>query len=248
MAMSWTLHKKYNTLHESRVTKLPDNVSLESASLFHIATFPLAAVRKTELEIGESMLVMGLGILGLMAVSLAHAAGATPVIAVDPIKERREKAIKFGADYAFDPFDPEFVEKVKNVTRGGANCAIEVTGLGAGLNQCLDCMAKFGRNALLGCTRNKNFTVDYYRKVHGPGITMIGAHTLARPKLESSPHEFTDRDDRETLARLASLGRIDFDAMIDEIVAPENCGEVFTRLINDSSFPPAVIFDWSNTK
>ena len=138
---------------------------MQDAALLHICTFPLAAVRKTRLEIGESMMVMGLGILGLIAVQLAHVAGATPVIAVDPVKERREKALRFGADYALDPFEEGFSEKVKELTGGGVNTAIEVTGLGAGLNQTLDCMAKFGRVALLGCTRDSNFTVDYYRKV-----------------------------------------------------------------------------------
>ena len=85
--------------------------------------------------------------------------------------------------------------------------AIEVTGLGAGLNQTLDCMAKFGRVALLGCTRDSDFTVDYYRKVHGPGIQLIGAHTMARPSCESAPGYFTAEDDMKTLIKLCALGR-----------------------------------------
>lgn len=44
---------------------------------------------------------------------------------------------------------------------------IEVTGQGTGLNEAHDCMAKFGRVALLGCTRNSDFSVDFYRTVHG---------------------------------------------------------------------------------
>ena len=189
--MSWSLHKSINVVPEENVMKFNEtDVSMQDAALCHIATFPLAALRKTRLEIGESMMVMGLGILGLMAVHFAKAAGAAPVIAVDPIAERREKALRFGADYAFDPFEKDFAKKVKEKTDGGVSTAIEVTGFGAGLNQCLDCMARFGRISLLGCTRNKNFTVDYYRKVHGPGIQLIGAHTLARPDFESSPGIF----------------------------------------------------------
>lgn len=245
VAMSWTSHRNYNVVDETRAVKIEsDDVSFEEASLAHIATFPLAAIRKTRLEIGESLMVMGLGILGLLAVSLANAAGAVPVIAVDPVKERREKALKLGADYAFDPFEDDFAEKVKAVTNGGVNAAIEVTGQGAGLNEALDCMAKFGRVALLGCTRNSNFTVDYYRKVHGPGISLIGAHTLARPNDVSYPGYFTTADDVKTFLKLCATGRIDLKNIVEETCSPAECAEVFDRLANDKNFPTVVQFDW----
>ena len=246
VAMFWSSHKEYNVLPETNVVKIEyDNVSFKEAALGHIANFPMAAVRKTKLEMGESMMVMGLGILGLFAVQLAHAAGAVPVIAVDPVKERREKALKFGADYAFDPFDEDFAKKVKEVTHGGVNAAVEVTGNGAGLNETLDCMARFGRVALLGCTRNSDFTVDYYRKVHGPGISLIGAHTLARPNEESHPGYFTHRDDLKAYMKLVAMKRINMLDIIDETYSPKDCGEVYTRLINDRSFPVVSQFDWS---
>ncbi len=247
VVMSWSTHAKYNVLPESNVVKISyENVSTRDGALCHIATFPLAAIRKTELEVGESMLVMGLGVLGLFAVQIAKSAGAVPVIAVDPMPERREKALKMGADFAVDPFEPDFVEKVKALTNGGVNTAIEVTGLGVGLNQCLDCMKPFGRIALLGCTRNKDFTVDYYRKVHGPGIKLIGAHTNARPKTESAPHAFTQREDITTLLKLCAFDRISLGDAVDETYSPNDCSDVYERLIKDKSFSPIVQFDWRN--
>ena len=246
VAMYWTTHRSYNVVNEKNAVKIEDNnVSLEEAALAHIAAFPLAALRKTRLEIGESAMVMGLGTLGILAVGLAHLAGATPVIAVDPVKERREKALKSGADYAFDPFDAEFDKKVKKVTGGGVNAVVEVTGQGAGLNEALDCTAKFGRIALLGCTRESDFTIDYYRKVHGPGITLIGAHTSARPENESHPGFFTTTDDIKTVLKLCALGRINLKSLIDETHSPSKCTEVYTRLVNDKNFPTFVQFDWS---
>lgn len=244
VAMSWSLHKEFNVIDKSRAVKIPEGISFNEAALAHIATFPLAAIRKTRLEIGESCMVMGLGVLGLFAVQFARGAGAVPVIAADPIKERREKALKFGADFAFDPFESDFAEKVRKAT-GGVNAAIEVTGVGAGFNECLDCMARFGRVALLGCTRDKNFTVDYYRKIHGPGITVIGAHTLARPEFESSPGMFTTRDDVKTVLKLCEAKRINIKDMIEEVHSPSKCTDVYERLINDRNFPNVVQFDWS---
>lgn len=248
VAMSWSAHKSINIINEKNVVKIPDGVSMQEAALCHICTFPLAAVRKTRLEIGESMLVMGLGILGLLAVALAKQAGAVPVIAVDPVEERRNKALKMGADYALDPYAEDFAENVKMLTDGGANTAIEVTGLGVGLNQCLDCMAKFGRVALLGCTRSSDFSVDYYHKVHGPGISLIGAHTMARPDKDSSSGWFTQQDDVKTTLKLCKNGRIDLEKIIDEVYLPEECTEVYNRLVNDKNFPTVVQFDWRDEK
>lgn len=240
----WGTHSKYNIVRKENVVKMDDGVSFQQAALAFITSFPLAAIRKTRLEIGESAIVMGLGLLGQFAVRLLKAAGAVPVIAVDPVKERREEALSGGADFVFDPFEENFAEKVKEITKGGANVAIEVTGVGAGLDGVLDCMAKFGRVALLGCTRDKNFTIDYYRKVHSPGISLIGAHTIARPEVESHPGYFTHRDDIKSIMKLITHNRVDFSEMIKEVRSPKECGEVYQRLINDKNFPIIVQFDW----
>ncbi len=89
VTMSWSSHKKFNTISEANVCKIEyDNISMQDAALCHIGTFSMLALRKTKLEIGESMMVMGLGILGLMAVQFSKAAGAVPVIAVDPVADR----------------------------------------------------------------------------------------------------------------------------------------------------------------
>lgn len=241
----WGVHKEYNVVPESQVVKIEDDkISFEDGAISFIASFPMAAIRKTRLEMGESAMVMGLGILGMLGIKLLRAAGAVPVIAADPNPKRREIALKNGADYAFDPLEVDFAEKVKSVTGGGVNVAIEVTGVGAGFNEALDCMAKFGRVALLGCTRSSDFTVDYYAKIHAPGITVIGAHTNARPENESHPGWFTHRDDIKAVLRMCGGGRLCLADIIEETHSPEECGDVYLRLVLDKEFPVGVQFDW----
>lgn len=246
VAMSWTTHSQYVMMGEYNVYPI-DDIDFNEAAIFHIGIFPLAAIRKCRLEIGESAIVMGMGVLGLVALKLLKAAGAVPIIAVDPIAEKREKALKCGADYALDPYAPDFAETVKRITGGGAKVGIEVTGIGKGLDGILDCMARFGRVALLGCTRNSDFTIDYYRKVHGPGITLVGAHTNARPDCESSNGWWTQQDDITAIKKLVENGRLSLADMIDEIHSPEDAPEVYTRLANENAFP-LVQFDWSALK
>jgi len=240
----WGKHKKDITLKRKNVIKIPKEVSTQEASMALISTFPLAAIRKTHLEIGESAMVMGLGILGLFAVQELKAAGAYPVIAVDPVQERRELALKLGADYALDPMEENFYEKAKELSDGGVNVCIEVTGLGIGLIQALECMQKMGRVALLGCTRSSKFEIDYYGKVHGRGISLIGAHTMARPKNESSSGLWTDADDLRAVLNLIKGKRLNFKDMISEIHFPSEAQTVYDRLVNEKNFPIGVLFDW----
>lgn len=240
----WGKHKKNITISRNNVIKIPDGVPSEEASMALISTFPLAAIRKTRLEIGESAMVMGLGILGVFAVQELKAAGAMPIIAVDPVAERREFALKMGADFALDPTNADFCSDVKKITDGGVNVVIEVTGSGTGLIQALDCTRKFGRVALLGCTRSSDFHIDYYSKVHAPGITIVGAHTNARPE-KSYPGYWTHEDDIKAVLRLIQGGRLNFKDMICEIHSPEEAPSVYTRLIHDRAFPIGVLFDWS---
>lgn len=244
VALSWSTHSQLLNINAKKVHKLDDGISFSDGALMHIATFPLAAIRKCRLEIGESAVVMGMGVLGMITVILLKATGAAPIIAVDPNGRKRAEALQLGADYALDPYAPDFAKNVKELTNGGANMGIEVTGIGAGLNGVLDCMARFGRVALLGCTRNSDFTIDYYRKVHGPGITLIGAHTHARPDKDSSGGWWTEWDDFEALLKLTRLGRIKLSELVEEVHSPQEATEVYTRLCTEKVFP-LVQFDWS---
>ena len=256
VAMSWSWHKQYMSLPENQVYRIPGNVSFQDAAFAHISTFPSAAIRKCRLEFGESAIVMGLGVLGQLAVKLLRAAGAAPVIAADPVMGKREEALALGADFAFDPLAPDFAAQVKAVTESdrrthmgrkpdvGAKVAIEVTGNGAALNSVLDAVAPFARVALLGCTRDSNFTINYYRKVHAQGVSLIGAHTMARPDAESSNGWWTTRDDAQAFLKLLSLGRVSLDGFVAEVHSPEECGEVYARLAAGGAFP-VVQFDWT---
>lgn len=244
VACSWTQHGLYNLLPEKQVYKL-DGVGFDAGALVHIATFPLAAIRKCRLEIGESAAVMGLGVLGLISVALLRAAGATPIVACDPIPEKRALALRYGADVALDPLAPDFAEQMKAATGGGAHVAIEVTGRGEALESVLDGMARFGRVALLGCTRDRNFTIDYYRKVHGPGITLVGAHTLARPENDSSHSLWTERDDALAVLRLVRGGRLPLGSFVEEVHDPKDAPALFARLASEPTFP-IVQFDWTH--
>ena len=75
VALSWSLHKHFYLGSETNVHLLGD-ISFSAGALVHIATFPMAALRKTRLELGESMIVMGLGVHGHIGVKLSKLPGS----------------------------------------------------------------------------------------------------------------------------------------------------------------------------
>lgn len=239
-------HMKYNVRPETEITKVTNNgtPSLDAA-LTIIASMGLGGVRKLEIELGESAMVMGLGLLGIFAVQFCRLSGAYPVIAVDLNPARRELALQLGADYAFDPASPDFVEQVKKVTNGKGVCAtVEVTGVSAAMKQALECASWMGRIVLLGCTRISDCSVDYYKQVHRPGVTLIGAHNLVRPKVESYPHHWTHQDDCKAILDLMSAGRVKVGPILSRVVSPTDAPAIYDQLCDDPAFPMGTVFDW----
>ena len=239
-------HAKYNIRPEADITKVNhENLPSLDAAFVIIASMGLGGVRKLEIELGESAMVMGLGLLGIFSIQFCRLSGAYPVIAADPNPARRALALKLGADYAFDPAEPDFAKKVKAATGGkGVKACVEVTGVSAAMKQALECASPMGRIALLGCTRISDCAVDYYQMVHRPGVKLIGAHNFVRPRMDSYPHHWTHQDDCKCILDLLVAGRIQVAPMISRVVSPENAPEIFNQLCDDPNFPMGTVFDW----
>jgi len=160
---------------EEQVIKLPLDISLEAASL----TEPLADVIKaqespTEVEFGNVVVVFGLGPMGLLHVQVAEINGADPVIGIDPVKERRRKALELGAKEVIDPSVNDPTRKVMEITDGnGADIVIVSTGGRAQAScteQAVEIAAKGGRiNIFAGTYPPQKISIDpnliHYREL-----------------------------------------------------------------------------------
>lgn len=241
-------HSLYNIRPESDITKVEnENVSSLEASFVIIASMGLGGVRKLELEIGESAMVMGQGLLGIFSTQFLRQSGALPLIAADLNSERRKLALKLGADYALDPSQSDFIKNVKEITGDkGVNGTVEVTGISAAMNQALECASWMGRISLLGCTRVSDSSVDYYTQVHRPGIKLIGAHNFVRPKVESYPHHWTHHDDCRAILDMIERKRIEVMPIISRVENPVNAPQIYNELCDNKDFPMGTVFDWRN--
>lgn len=247
--IAWGSHHSHTIKKARGVLKIEDDsIEMLDAAFAHIASFSLLAIRKLRIELGESAMIAGLGILGVFAVQFADLSGATPVVVCDFDPARRDLAIKLGASAAFSPDDNHFVEKVKQATGGGPNVIVEVTGSAAALQQALEYAAWEGRIALLGCTRISDSPIDFYKYVHRRGVSLIGAHTHTHAGYESSPGRWTEQDDYRTFLKFVATKKMQIRPVISEIVSPESASTVYERLAETKNPPLGIVFDWSRIR
>ncbi len=134
----------------------------------------IGAVRNTaRVRAGESVVVVGLGGVGLSALMAAVEVGAG-VIAIDSQPDKLALALELGASHALEP--PEASERVRRLTGGGADHAIEAVGLVATSELVLRCVRPGGTVTLVGMVPQADrIPVDGYRFVED-GVRMLGSN------------------------------------------------------------------------
>src|SRR5438309_366950 len=116
-------HSAINFVPKNLAVKLPDSVGLDAAALTTIGAIAMQGLRQSELRFGESVVVIGAGLVGVLTIQLAKAAGCR-VIAVDLDPARVERAVKFGADLGLLTSDARTPIAVKEFTFYGPDAVI----------------------------------------------------------------------------------------------------------------------------
>jgi threonine dehydrogenase-like Zn-dependent dehydrogenase len=116
-----------------------------------LGTVALDGLLVSSLRLGESTVVIGQGVVGLITVQLCKLAGADPVIAVDLVDERLQVSQRLGADYVLNPNDGDVGREVKRILGGpGADVVFECSGKMAGIGLALHCGTPFPKVVAVG--------------------------------------------------------------------------------------------------
>jgi alcohol dehydrogenase (nicotinoprotein) len=122
---------QYGVIHQASTVKVDDDLPLDKAVLVGcgVPTGWGSAVNTASVSPGDTVVIFGIGGIGINAVQGARYAGAKNVIVVDPLENKREKAMELGASHAFASAE-EMFEPLINMTRGQlADSAIITVGL-----------------------------------------------------------------------------------------------------------------------
>lgn len=117
-------HAEYTAIPVNLAVKIPNEVTFESAGFTTIGAIAMQGIRRANLSFGETVVIFGLGLLGLIAVQIAKAWGLV-VIGADINPRRVELGKEMGADFCFNSNDKNFSNSIQDITHGqGADAVI----------------------------------------------------------------------------------------------------------------------------
>jgi NDMA-dependent alcohol dehydrogenase len=217
---------QYGVIHQNSVVKVDDDLPLDKAVLVGcgVPTGWGSAVNTANVRPGDTVAVYGVGGIGINAVQGARYAGAKNVVAIDPLENKREKAMELGATHAFATAE-EAQEAIVNMTRGqGADSAILTVGLmdadvvSAGFNA----IGKGGTVVLTGLN-----------KIELPSIQLSGSIlTLFRKTVKGSL--FGDCNPTTDIPKILALyqaGDLKLDELITRTYTLEQVNEGYEDLL-----------------
>jgi threonine dehydrogenase-like Zn-dependent dehydrogenase len=225
-------------------TVLPEAVSDEMAAFGVLGQTTLNGVRLAHLALGETVVIVGLGLLGQLASQYARLSGAFPLLAVDLADGRLALAARLGADHTLNPARTDVVQAVHNLTDGRlAEVVFEVTGSPGVVPLTLKLAARLGRVILLDSSRGPT-TVDFHDDVHTRGLRLIGAHTTTAPAYETPYHPWTPARNTALFLQLVMAGRLQIEPLISHRVPWSQAPAVFQMLSEDRTQAMGVILQW----
>jgi aryl-alcohol dehydrogenase len=179
-------------------------------------------------EPGSSIAIFGTGSVGLCATMMAAVAGCDPIIAIDRKPSRLEAAIRLGATHAVDAAREDPVAAVRDITGGGADHSLEVSGVPSVLRQAVECLRETGVCGLVGAAPyGAEVTLDMTCLLRGRTVrgVIIG---------DSTPDVFIPE-----LIDLHLAGRLPFDRLVEvfpfdrinEASAASEAGEVIKPVL-----------------
>jgi len=243
-------HTLYQVLPVSGVfIRVPKEADLKWIPFVRMASIAATALRCSNIELGDYVVVTGQGMVGNMAMQLAKLQGAR-VIAVDIEDNRLEIAKKCGADLTINSSKQDAAALIKDFTKGlMASTLIEATGVPSICVSAIEWVAKNGEIIYLGSPRG-NFETDvtpFLNRSHLADfhVTVKGAHEWIYPIAKNPFVKHSIERNTEIIIDFILSGKLIIEPLFTEIVTPADCVTIYKNLRDNKDKYMGVIFDWS---
>ncbi len=239
---------RHATLHIAArrdTVRIPDGISFEESTFHTVGATAMNGVRISRVVLGESAVVFGAGIVGLLALEILRAAGAQELICVDLSDERLKMAEELGATAIVNPAETDLLAFVKEVTDGElAEVVIDATGNPKVMVPALEVAATLGRIVVLGSPRGDSPPLDLYSDLHCRGLQVLGAHAAMHPQTASPHNKWTRVRNRQLFLDLVSKGQIQTAPMITHRFPFDQAVGAFHMLVEDRTQAVGVILEF----
>ena len=214
--------------------KIDKSIPFEIASLFGCAvmTGVGAVVNTAQLKFGDSLLVVGLGGVGLSAILGAASAGASKIIAADINPKKRAIAKKFGAHYTIDSSEKGALEVLKDLTNGGVDVALEFAGAIPALNFAFHATKKGGTTVTAALPHPK-------AKLELSPVTLVGQEKSLKGSYLGS---CVPSRDIPAYIELYKSGRLPVEKLISHRIKLEEINNGFERLAKGDALRQVILF------
>ncbi len=224
--------------------KAPAQLADEEAAFFALLAIAMQAVRKARIELGESVAVLGAGVVGILAMRLAQLSGGLPVLGIDLDQGRLDLARQVGSDETLIS-DANLPDKLSALLgAAGADIVIELTGAPSAVLTAFELARERGRVVLAGSTRGLTSQVNFYRDLHRKGLLVIGAHESTRPLQENRPGYWTARREYAVCLDLLARGRVQIAPLITHRYNWREFPAAYAQLANWDKDALGMIVEW----
>jgi len=239
-------HREIGNVPIRWASKIPNGVSFDYASFTALGQTSLQGVRKCKIEIGESTAVLGLGIVGQLALQLVRINGALPAIGIDRIQSRLEIALSCGADFTVNNEKTALPELLKPITDGkGPAVVLDSTGFPEAMAESCEAAANYARVCILGCPRGLS-EFNFYKHVQKKSINLIGAHAVDSVPIEQSyPNFWTYVDDATCFLNLVKKESIHIEPLISDRISWKNAENMYQKVLNWDKNILGIVISWS---
>ena len=216
-----TTFQQFTVVSENRLTAVPADLNFEFCALLAdtLTTGFGVITHDAKVRIGESLVIIGCGGIGLGAVLGAHLAGAYPVIAVDIHDHKLDKARSYGATHVINSTTTNFREAVQTLLGGTADVVIDGTGQPAVIEQAFALTSPTGRCVIFGVmAHNQKISLNTLPLHFGKVLT--GSHGGG-----SQP-----ADDIPRLVRMHRAGRFNPSGFVTDRLPLENVNDAIGRM------------------
>jgi 2-desacetyl-2-hydroxyethyl bacteriochlorophyllide A dehydrogenase len=221
-------HQEALTVPADLPVRLPEGTDPTAGVFFANLETALNVVHDTPLRLGETALVFGQGVVGLLVTQLLKLAGADRVLTVDPFVRRRVLALEVGADAALEPSD-DLRGRVLEATGGrGADVAIEASSSGVALQAAVDAVAAEGTVVVASWYGTKPVTLFLGAHFHRERVR-VRSSQVGRINPELGPR--WDRA-RRTEAVLGLLPRLRLEELVSHQIPFEEAPRAY-RLVDE---------------